>query len=155
MTNSGTEKTSTGKPSVVVGVDGSESSKHALAWAAYLARGAGADLDVISTWSYPSSFGWSAAPVDWNPQQDLEKSLTEVVDEVFGQQRPAGLRLHVLEGNAAAVLLEQSSQALMLVVGSRGHGGFTGLLIGSVSATLAERAECPVLVVHGDSLPPA
>jgi nucleotide-binding universal stress UspA family protein len=147
--------TSSASPRIVVGVDGSESSKQALRWAAYLAAGAGAEIDVVSTWSYPSSFGWSAAPTDWNPQQDLEKSLTTAVDEVFGQQRPAGLRLRVLEGNAAAVLLEQSSDALMVVVGSRGHGGFTGLLIGSVSASLAEHAQCPVFVVHGDQLPPA
>ena len=142
-------------PRIVVGVDGSESSKQALRWAAYLAAGAGAEIEVVSTWSYPTSLGWSATPSNWNPQQDLEKFLTKTVDEVFGEQRPDGVRLSVVEGSAAAVLLERSSDALMVVLGSRGHGGFTGLLIGSVSASLAEHSKCPVLVVHGDSLPPA
>jgi nucleotide-binding universal stress UspA family protein len=62
------------------------------------------------------------------------------VDEVFGTDRPAGLRLRVLEGPAAARLLSASEQALMLVVGSRGRGGFAGLLLGSVSAKVAEHA---------------
>ena len=66
----------------------------------------------------------------------------------------AGRRL-VNEGGAAGVLLDASQGAIMLVVGSRGHGGFTGLLLGSVSANVAEHATCPVLVIHGDQGPPA
>lgn len=52
------------------------------------------------------------------------------------------------------MLLEASEGALMLLVGSRGHGGFTGLVLGSVSANVAEHATCPVLVLHGDEDPP-
>ena len=61
---------------------------------------------------------------------------------------------YLYEGNAAKVLLEASEGARMLVVGSRGHGGFSGLLLGSVSAACAEHARCPVVVVHGDGPPP-
>jgi nucleotide-binding universal stress UspA family protein len=73
---------------------------------------------------------------------------------VFGGRRPPGLRTDVREGNAARVLLEASEGARMLVVGSRGHGGFAGLLLGSVSAACAEHASCPVLVLHGTTPPP-
>ena len=75
---------------------------------------------------------------------------------VFGDQRPAGLKLElqVREGGAAKVLLGASEGADMLVVGSRGHGGFAGLLLGSVSANVAEHASCPVFIVHGDQAPP-
>ncbi len=93
-------------------------------------------------------------PADWDPSGDAEKFLAATVDEVFGAHRPQGLRLTVREGNAAKVLLEASGDARMLVVGSRGHGGFAGLLLGSVSAACAEHAICPVLVLHGTTPPP-
>jgi nucleotide-binding universal stress UspA family protein len=141
-------------PRVVVGVDGSESSKQALRWGAHLAASAGARLDAVAAWQYPSTWGWGAVPIDWSPGQDMEKALTEAVDDVFGPERPDDMRLAVHQGNAAGVLLHECQDALMLVVGSRGHGGFAGLLLGSISANVAEHATCPVLVVHGDQLPP-
>jgi nucleotide-binding universal stress UspA family protein len=140
-------------PRVVVGVDGSDESKQALRWAAHFAASTGARIDAVTAWQYPGSFGWSAVPVDWDPRRDMEKTLAEAVDQVFGALRPKDIRLAVLEGNAAKVLLDESNGALMLVVGSRGHGGFAGLLLGSVSANLAEHATCPVLVIHGNHPP--
>jgi nucleotide-binding universal stress UspA family protein len=142
------------RPRVVVGVDGSEQSKQALRWAAHYAATVGTCVDAVAAWQYPTGYGWSPVPLDWNPGQDIEKTLTETVDEVFGAQRPAGLRLTVREGNTAEVLLGASTGALLLVVGSRGHGGFAGLLLGSVSANVAEHANCPVLVIHGNQNPP-
>jgi hypothetical protein len=65
------------------------------------------------------------------------------------------MNLVVREGNPAHVLLESSAGAMMLVVGSRGRGGFAGLILGSVSAAVAEHASCPVLVVHGDKPVPS
>ena len=135
---------------IVVGVDGSEQSQQALRWAADYAATIGATLDAVSAWDWPSAAGWGAAPIpmNWDPRQDTEKLLTETIDSVFDGQRPKDLRLLVVEGHPARVLLEQSKGAAMLVVGSRGHGGFAGLLLGSVSASVAEHASCPVLVMH-------
>jgi nucleotide-binding universal stress UspA family protein len=142
-------------PRVVVGVDGSEPSKNALRWAARFAETAGARIEAVAVWQYPASYGWAALPLgEWHPRIQTEKLLNETVDEVFGPQRPTDLCVDVLEGNTTKVLLEQSNGALLLVVGSRGHGGFAGLLLGSVSAGVAEHASCPVLVVHGNQGPP-
>jgi nucleotide-binding universal stress UspA family protein len=138
-------------PRIVVGVDGSESSKNALRWAARLAEATGAGLDAVAAWDPTALYGWSALsvmPTIDSPQADIEKSLSETVDEVFGADRPQDLRLKTLEGPAARTLLTVSEGALMLVVGSRGRGGFAGMLLGSVSAKVAEHAKCPVLVVH-------
>ena len=140
---------------IVVGVDGSSQSRTALRWAAWLAADTGASIEAVTAWQFPISTGWggAAVPMNFNPEQDMQKVLTETVDHVFGADRPAGMQLSVVEGHPARVLLERSAGALMLVVGSRGHGGFAGLLLGSVSAHVAEHAGCPVLVVHGDRLP--
>jgi nucleotide-binding universal stress UspA family protein len=144
---------------VVVGVDGSEPSKHALRWAQFMARASASALEVVAAWQPYTDYGWAGAgwstmPTDWNPAHDAEEALTATIEEVFGDQHPVGLKLTVREGNAAQVLLEVSAAAWMLVVGSRGHGGFTGLLLGSVSAACTEHATCPVLVLHGDTPPP-
>lgn len=145
------------QPWIVVGVDGSEPSKQALRWAQRLATGAGARIEAVIGWQYPVATSWGAAamPLDYDVEKEMDKVLTDTVDAVFGAERPAGLKLTVAEGHPASVLIERSAGALMLVVGSRGHGGFMGLLLGSISASVAERASCPVLVVHGDQLPDA
>ncbi|MGI8667027.1 MAG: universal stress protein [Jatrophihabitans sp.] len=144
-----TEQEPAGNPTgrIVVGVDGSASSIEALRWAARFATTNGAGIDAIFTWNYPTNVGYPM--LDWNPAQDVEKALTAAVDEAYGSDRPADVRLLVKQGGAARVLLEESRQAQLLVVGSRGLGGFTGLLLGSVSSNCAEHAHCPVLVVHG------
>ena len=84
-------------------------------------------------------------------QDTMEKALTDAVNDVFGQQRPNDMMLRTVQGGGASVLLDASRDALMAVVGSRGRGGFAGLLLGSASAKVAEHAEhaeCPVLVVR-------
>jgi nucleotide-binding universal stress UspA family protein len=144
-----------GEGRIVVGVDGSGHSLHALRWAAHFAAIFGARLDVVAAWEYPQSYGWAAIAPEWDPGQDMAKVLEDAVRAVFGDQRPAGLQLQVREGGAAKVLLHACEGAVMLVVGSRGHGGFAGLLLGSVSANVAEHASCPVFIVHGDQAPPS
>jgi nucleotide-binding universal stress UspA family protein len=140
---------------IVVGVDGSSHSEKALQWGAHLSTTFGADLVAVSAWDYPTAIGWSAIPEDWHPDQDMAKVLQDTLHKVFGDQPPARLRTVVREGGAAKVLLDESKGAMMVIVGSRGHGGFAGLLLGSVSANVAEHAPCPVLVVHGHQSPPS
>jgi len=145
----------TGAGRIVVGVDGSPSSEQALRWGASLAAMMGARLEAVTAWDFPASYGFGSVPQDWDPAGDMRKVLDETVRAVFGDHPPAGLQRQVREGGAAQVLIEASQDAIMLVVGSRGHGGFAGMLLGSVSANVAEHASCPVLVIHGDQGPPA
>jgi nucleotide-binding universal stress UspA family protein len=149
-----TEGPGTGAGRIVVGVDGSQPSQQALRWGAHLAAVFGAGLDAVTAWAFPATYGWGSVPSDWDPAQDMRTALDQTVQAVFGDQPPAGLRRLVNEGGAAEVLLDACQGAIMLVVGSRGHGGFAGLLLGSVSANVAEHASCPVLVIHGDQDPP-
>lgn len=139
-----------GQSRIVVGVDGSANSCDALRWAAHLARMLGARLRVIAAWQYPAALGWSDAPAAWDPAADMRNALVETAAEVFGDDPPTDLELLVHEGSAVRALVGASQDALMLVVGSRGHGGFTGLLLGSVSSNVAEHATCPVLIIHSD-----
>jgi nucleotide-binding universal stress UspA family protein len=138
---------------IVVGVDGSWHSQQALRWSAHLAGIFGARLQVVTAWEYPPSFGWAAVAPDWNPATDMADVQRQTVQAVFGDDR-LDMDLQIYEGGAAKVLLDVCPGAMMLVVGSRGHGGFAGLLLGSVSANVAEHASCPVLIIHGDETPP-
>jgi nucleotide-binding universal stress UspA family protein len=139
---------------IVVGVDGSPQSRQALRWAAQLARTFGAPTTVVTAWEYPTVYGVATPATSWNPEVDMRQVQDEVVAGVFGDDPPRDLGRVLQAGSTAHVLLRASENALMLVVGSRGHGGFAGLLLGSVSAAVAEHASCPVLIVHGDQAPP-
>lgn len=134
---------------IVVGVDGSESSIDALRWAANQARLVDAALEVVTTWEYPNSFGWAPAwPPDWDPGGDARKALEQVVSEVLGAEPDVEVRRIVLEGHPAPALVHAAKDADMLVVGSRGHGEFTGMLIGSVSEHCATHSPCVVVIVR-------
>jgi len=134
---------------IVVGVDGSDCSKDALRWAARQAELTGATVDAIITWRFPAFYGW--APVG---QEDLdlsrfaEQALARAVDEVFSPDHPDWLQTSVIEGHAAQILVMASADADLLVVGSRGHGGFADLLLGSVSTYCVHHARCPVTVIR-------
>lgn len=136
---------------IVVGVDGSPESKEALRWAARLADAEKATIEVVSAWEDPVTYGWAAYPTypESNPRAELEKATEQDVDEVFGEQRPAGLEIKVAEGTPVRVLLRAAKDAVAIVVGSRGRGGFKELLLGSVSHAVTQHATVPVLVVHG------
>jgi nucleotide-binding universal stress UspA family protein len=136
-------------PHIVVGVDGSEPSNEALRWAADYAGLTGASIQAVISWNYPANWGIGGAVLDWSPEADARRVLAETVARVLGTDFPVGVNQVVREGNAAKVLLDETKDAQLLVVGSRGHGGFAGLLLGSVSSNCAEHAECPVLVIHG------
>jgi nucleotide-binding universal stress UspA family protein len=139
-------------PRIVVGVDGSAGSMAALRWARRIARAEHASIDVVGAWQYA---GWSGPvpPPQYSPKEDLEAAVNGAVDRVYGDDRPSYLGVLIRNGHPVRVLLDECADALMLVVGSRGHGGFAGLLLGSVSARVAELAGCPVLVVHGSEAP--
>ncbi len=133
-----------------MGVDGSPSSQQALRWAARQAELTGATLEAIAVWEWPTTYGWAVPlPADFDPAADA----TTVVDQelqVVRQAHPAvPITVRVEEGHPAPVLVAASEGAELLVVGSRGHGAFSGMLIGSVSEHCVTHAHCPVLVLRG------
>jgi len=132
---------------VLVGVDGSPSSIGALRYAARIAAAFGAPLEAATTWSYPPFVDYAAVS-GWSPERTAVEILDAAVERAFDGTPPEGLVRTILSGPPASVLVEQSRRAGMLVLGSRGRGGFAGLLLGSVSQTCAEHAHCPVLIVH-------
>jgi nucleotide-binding universal stress UspA family protein len=133
---------------IVVGLDGSERSVAALRRAAALADALGARIHLVAVWQYPS-IGAGAYPVDAVLFESWARdSIVEAKSKVWGANPPASLTTLVRNGSPARVLIEESRDADMLVVGSRGHGGFAGLMLGSVSMAVAEHGKCPVLVVH-------
>ena len=136
-------------PTIVVGVDGSEPSRRALRWAAEQATRTGAELNVITTWEYPTTFGWAPPyPPGFDPEGDTRNALQETVDAVLGPDPEVPVRLTVREGHPALTLIQEAHGAEMLVVGSRGHGAFMGMVLGSVSEYCASHAPCPVVVVR-------
>jgi nucleotide-binding universal stress UspA family protein len=134
---------------IVVGVDGSDSSVQALEWAAHQAEFTGAVLEVITTWEWPTSYGW-VAPVGegWNPQVDATKMLDEILGRLREAHPNTTVHSRVVEGRPAPVLIEASRGAELVVVGSRGHGEFAGMLLGSVGEHCVSHAHCPVLVLR-------
>jgi nucleotide-binding universal stress UspA family protein len=138
---------------VVVGVDGSEGSGHALEWAAQEARLRSAALKIVLAWQLPATLytaaGWGG--FDQEVVADLGKLAEHRLDEVCTAAAPSldGLTVErtVVEGAAAEVLIEAAAGADLLVVGTRGHGGFTGLLLGSVSQQCAHHSPCPIVIV--------
>jgi nucleotide-binding universal stress UspA family protein len=138
-----------GQARIVVGVDGSEGSKAALRWAARQAEYTGATLEAVITWQYPTFYGWVPSyPEDINLDHLAQRALTDALDEVFGADRPAGLQTSVIEGYAEQALVAASEGAELLVVGSRGYGGFTDALLGSVSTYCVHHAHGPVTVIR-------
>jgi nucleotide-binding universal stress UspA family protein len=136
---------------IVVGVDGSESSKAALRWAIRQAKLTGASVDAVTAWRYPTGYGW--APVaNGELSVDLgyeaKNILTEALGEVSGLEPDVPVQAEVVMGHPAEVLLRAAKGADLLVLGSRGHGGFTSALIGSVSMYCVTHAHCPVLVLR-------
>ena len=137
---------------IVVGVDGSENSKHALEWAARQAGYTGATLEVIIAWDYPATYGWvPVPPEDYGLADYAEKALNETIAAVLGAGTSVKVERRVVQGHAAEVLVNASEGAELLVVGSRGYGGFADALLGSVSTYAVHHAHGPVTVIR----PPA
>jgi nucleotide-binding universal stress UspA family protein len=134
---------------IVVGVDGSESSKAALRWAIRQAKLTSSTVDAVTAWHYPSTYGWApVADGATDIEGEAKKALTEVLNGMSGLDPEVPVHPLVTEGHAADVLLRAARGAELLVVGSRGHGGFTAALLGSVSMNCVLHAHCPVLVLR-------
>jgi nucleotide-binding universal stress UspA family protein len=136
---------------VVVGYDGSPESDLALDRAIEIARTTAATLHVVTAWHYPYSYGAYPIATVWEPGTDASDLVQQALQQRFGDDIPVWVTVSSSEGSAAKVLIDASAGADMLVVGSRGHGGFAGLLLGSVSSACAEHARCPVLIMHTDA----
>jgi nucleotide-binding universal stress UspA family protein len=135
---------------VVVGVDGSDSSVEALRVAARLAPALDAHLHAVACWDFPQMYA-GYVPPDFDAfEAAAAKTLAETLDKAFGPDAPEGISRELIRGPAPAKLVEAGAGAAMLVVGRRGHGGFLGMHLGSVSSACVSHGACPVLVVHTD-----
>ena len=137
---------------IVAGVDGSEDSKEALRWALAEAALRGASVRAVHAWSMPIAFGGPYMPPQPYDGPELREqaqaSLDAAVDEVAGDVPPVVVERVVEQGTPADVLVRAAADAELLVVGSRGHGGFAGLLLGSVGQQCAQHAPCAVVIVR-------
>jgi len=139
---------------IVAGIDGSESSASALRWAIGQAALTGAAVDAVIAWHYPdlASSGIAVGAVEQTYGFFRENAEKIAADAISGAVDPASdvpVSACVAQGHAAQVLLDASAGASLLVVGSRGHGGFAEALLGSVSQHCVQHALCPVVVVRG------
>jgi nucleotide-binding universal stress UspA family protein len=143
---------STRAPRIVVGVDGSPASLAALRWAWDEARFRGIGVEIAACWHYPAMpFVLSQPPISAEQfEQGAREVAADAIATVIDTQAAADIEVTVLEGAPSLALLELAHTAEMVVVGSRGRGGFAGLLLGSVSQHLAEHAPCPVVIVHAE-----
>jgi nucleotide-binding universal stress UspA family protein len=141
---------------IVVGHDGSRHADRALHWAARWAERVGCGLHVVRTWvlsSAPRPGSWTPSYVP--PLTDFERAVQDaLLGEVQAAQLPADLAVacHVVHGTPARRLVEVSSHAELLVVSSRGRGGFAGLVMGSTTDQVVRHARCPVVVIPARAL---
>jgi nucleotide-binding universal stress UspA family protein len=141
---------------IVAGVDGSDTSKEALRWALEEARLRQARLQVVHAWDAPPpvpdvagapSVGYEYVELLPTLQRSADELVARLVEEVAGENPGVEIESVAVQGPAASVIVDAAKDAQLLVVGSRGHGRFAGLLLGSVSQALAHHAPCP-LVIH-------
>ncbi|MEU6466551.1 universal stress protein [Streptomyces sp. NPDC046976] len=139
---------------IVVGVDGSEGSRQALNWAVRQAELTGGWVEAVIAWDVPQfhgALGWM--PPSSSDEAALEgraqSEVTSAVEEAVAAHPTVQVSTVARYGTPASVLLEASRDAALLVVGSRGLGGFKGLLLGSVAQHCVQHAHCPVLVLRG------
>lgn len=131
---------------VVVGVDGSENSKEALRWAVEFGRRYDSAVEAIAIWNL-TAYGYRAAYMEPGEEvaERTRQMLAETVGEAVGED--AGVTEKVLRGIPAETLVEVSESAQVLVLGTRGHGAFAGMLLGSVSQHCVAHSKCPFVVI--------
>jgi nucleotide-binding universal stress UspA family protein len=133
---------------ILVAVDGSPGSRAALRRAATEATAHGASMEIVMAWSYLDQVIAPKADPQYGEGRAAE-DLAAIVAEELGEQRGVDLDVHVVNDLPARAILARAEGAWLVVVGSRGLGGFKGLLLGSVSQQIVHHAPCPVLVVPG------
>jgi nucleotide-binding universal stress UspA family protein len=138
-------------PRIVVGIDGSPASYCALEWAINQAELTNASLEIVSAWEWPTSFGWSLIPEGYDPEKDLQKMIDPMLATLRASHPTVVMEVKIVEGHPAPVLIHESKGAELLVVGSRGHGEFIGMLIGSTSEHCVANAACPVVVFRANA----
>ncbi len=143
------------KPGILVGIDGSEPSEAALEYAAWLAPRLQVPLHALVVWEDPPLMWGDTYGYYGPPSEESAAYAAQIAEDekawLFPGGAPEWFTTSAVRGPAAQTLVEASSVAMMLVVGSRGHGGFTGLLLGSVSSACAAHAHCPVVIVREPS----
>jgi nucleotide-binding universal stress UspA family protein len=127
-----------------VGVDGSKSSVGALRAAADIASHYGATLVAVVAWQMPPFEG--TYPAGYSPQDDAQRILEDAEAGAFEGTLPERYERRLVGQPPVAALIEASRDADLVVVGTRGHGGVVGMLLGSVSAAVAQYGHCPVLI---------
>ncbi|MFE7846313.1 universal stress protein [Microbacterium sp. NPDC057407] len=138
------------RPGILVGVDGSRASLAALRRAVDMGPKLGLPAHAVMMWDYPTfvsgTYGdpWGG----FDPQQHAAEVLGDAAKEMFPDGPPDWFTWSPRRGRPARELVKLSAEAALIVVGGRGHGGFAGLLLGSVSDACAAHAQCPVLVMH-------
>ena len=133
---------------IVVGVDGSEPSLGALRWAYRQAQLTGSHLRAVMSWDIPATVYWYPFPEGMDFQTATEEALQKALHATLGANPAVPVTAVVLEGHPAPVLIQEAEGADLLVVGNRGHGEFSGMLLGSVSEHCVSQANCPVVVVR-------
>lgn len=139
---------------IVVGVDGSPGSTAALEWAVREAGQRGASVHAVMAWEQPQNYAPNVWGLGMDPSLDLHQQLASAaaaeaarVAAEVGEGQDIVVTSTAVEGHPALALLHAAEEADLLVVGSRGHGGFVGALLGSVSQHVVCHAPCPVVVV--------
>jgi nucleotide-binding universal stress UspA family protein len=142
-----TRDTTEHRARIVVGVDGSPSSLAALEWAVRQAALSGAVVEAVTAWHFPvTAVGGYPAVAELNWRENAQVIQDLAVKEALGDDASDLVR-RVAQGHPVTVLLDAAADADLLVVGSRGHGGFTGMLLGSVSEHVVAHALCAVVVI--------
>ncbi len=141
------------RPLVVVGVDGSEGSLAALRWAARYGAATKTPVRAVLVWHYPTAaalppVGHLPAEVEQEVEGEEKTTLREALAKVAPDTAGAQVDGVILYGHPAEALIDESSRADLLVVGRRGHGGFLGMHLGSVSQHCVNGAHCPIVVVR-------
>ena len=133
---------------IVVGVDGSEASGRALTWAIGEAQRAGGTLRLVSAWMFPMALGYAFTTTVHEVREAAQDVVDQAATRVAEMAPEVPVNGETVEQPAGPALVAAAKDADMLVVGSRGLGGFEGLLLGSVSQYCTRHATCSVVVVR-------